>query len=209
MSYRDILEFPNASLKKVCIPVTAFNDDVKLLAQDLFDTCNVKHGAGLAAPQIGANCRVIIINCAAVECTAPDPYSTDSNYWVLVNPELALHGAKVSWEEACLSVPDTHAQVERYSHVHVNYQNINGEECQADISWPLAGIVEHECDHLDGQLYIDRISRLKKSIALRRMKKAKRKQIQFIKNLELEREALAGPKTRVRRRRTKSRRKNV
>ena len=180
-----------------------------MLAQDLFDTCNVETGAGLAAPQIGVHKRVVVINCAALDAESPEPYSADQDYWVLVNPMLELSGEKVSWEEACLSVPNTHALVERSSSVQVTYQNINGEDQQVDVVWPLAGVVQHECDHLDGQLYIDRISRLKRNIALRRMKKVKRKQAQFIKNLEIEREALAGPNRRARRRRTKTRRRNA
>ena len=147
MSYRNILEFPNTDLKKVSIAVTEFDDNVKLLAQDLFDTCNVEHGAGLAAPQIGVKRRVVIINCAAVESESPEPYSADSDYWVLVNPQLEFSGEKISWDEACLSVPDTHAQVERHSCVKVKYQNVDGKEASVDIEWPLAGVVQHECDH--------------------------------------------------------------
>ena len=196
MSYRTILEYPNKDLLKKSNPITDFNDDLGLLVQDLLDTCDVEDGAGLAAPQIGVRKRVVVINCEFAECDSPEPHAGNESMWVLVNPQLELSGTKTDWKEACLSVPNTHALVERFSKVKVTYQNVAGDKKQADVEWPLAGMLQHECDHLDGQLYIHKISRLKRRMALKRFEKARRKQRAVLKALAIERETVSSRRTR-------------
>ena len=201
MSYRTVLEYPNKDLLKKSNPITDFNDDLVLLIQDLLDTCNVEDGAGLAAPQIGVHKRVVMVNCEFAECESPEPYTENESMWVLVNPQLELSGPKTSWKEACLSIPNTHALVERFSNVKVTYQNIAGDTKQVDVEWPLAGMLQHECDHLDGQLYIHKISRLKRRMALKRFEKVRRKQRAVLKALDIGRGTVASRRTRKTRRR--------
>ena len=194
MAYKNILTWPSASLKKKSLPVVEFNDDLKALAQDLYDTLNVVTGVGLAAPQVGVHQRCVIID--ASQCQIENPHPTEGlpdNIMVLVNPELTLSGPKHKWMEACLSVPDSKGMVERSQNVSLKFQDLTGEAHVLELDWPASGVVQHECDHLDGVLYVDRMGRLSRDMLLKKITK-KRKKMAEVRRMMQKQEAddLAG-----------------
>ena len=177
MANRSILKVPDTRLRNKSTAVQSFGKDLLLLVQDLIDTTNANQGAGVAAPQIGVHKRVAVLKCSVFECGNPDPFDENENsdFWVLVNPELELSEEVEQWEEGCLSVPWETEVVERASRVSLKWFNVHGESRELQIGWPLSGAVQHECDHLDGKVFLDRISRLKRSRILKRIKKKQAK----------------------------------
>ena len=176
MAYKNILTWPSASLKKTSLPVTEFNDDLRALAQDLYDTLNVVTGVGLAAPQVGVHQRCVIIDTS--QCQIENLHPTEGlpdNIMVLINPELTLSGPKHKWMEACLSVPDSRGMVERSQNVSLKFQDTTGASHMLELDWPASGVVQHECDHLDGILYVDRMGRLSRDMLLKKIAKKRKK----------------------------------
>ena len=157
MVARRVLTWPHPALRKKSMPVEAFDESLKSLISDLRDTLDIKFGAGLAAPQIGIHSRVVIIKCSSFGCENPTP-GCDDDEWVLVNPKLDCSKEKSTWTEACLSVPGHEGRVERSSSVSVEFQDVEGNTHTINAGWPLAGAVQHECDHLDGRLFLQRLS---------------------------------------------------
>jgi len=157
--------------------VESFDDEFRQLVKDMLDTNSVKMGVGLAAPQIGTLKRVVVINCTRVELENPEPVEAleDSQQLVLVNPVLELSGEKHRWMEACLSVPGVSGLVERSQLVNLKFQNYDGEYCEVDLDWPMSGVVQHECDHLDGILYVNRMSGISRSMLLKKFRKKQKK----------------------------------
>jgi len=177
MAFRKILVWPNPALKKKSEPVTSFDDSLKSLVLDLYDTLNVASGVGIAAPQIGIHQRVVLIDGNQCELTLPDPTieKVPEHVLILINPELELSGPKHRWFEACLSVPDSKGQVERHQLVNLKYQTIEGEDKSIDLDWPIAGVLQHECDHLDGILYIDRMNRFSRDSICKKIRKRRKR----------------------------------
>jgi len=167
MAIRPILVLPDARLRAVADPVDKIDDDVKKLAKDMLDTMYAAPGIGLAAPQVGALQRVVVMDLAK-EGTPPDPI-------VMINPEiLKFSDETVVTEEGCLSIPDLYYEVERPAAVTVKYTNLEGETITRDAEDRLAICVQHELDHLDGVLYIDYLSRLKRDRVLKKFEKAEK-----------------------------------
>ena len=175
MTLRRVLEHPTTSLRDKSVPVLEFDERLQSLTQDLVDTLEVHNGAGLAAPQIGANVRVLVLKPSAFEQDNPEPGS-DSDYWVLVNPVLMnMSEKKQRWKEGCLSVPGVGAYLDRHESCTVTYQKPNGGEVSnLELSWPLSGALQHENDHLDGVLYIDHLGRLERDLLIRSVAKRRR-----------------------------------
>jgi len=147
MTARNIVTWPDRRLCRPSDPVVSFDEVLLGLVGDMRDTLNVAFGAGLAAPQIGVSQRVVIIK--------PDQFTDEMGVEpiVMVNPRVELSGDKVRWEESCLSLPGVSGVVERSSCASVNYQDVEGNHHHLDATWPLAGAVQHECDHLEGKVY--------------------------------------------------------
>ena len=189
MAYRKILSWPNKKLKQVSDPIQVFDNDSLDLAQDLYDTLKVKQGAGLAAPQIGVLKRMVIIKCSYFGFENPDPSPFGSDILVLINPLIELSGKEVTWTEACLSVPFVTGDVPRYDTAAVQYQNLNGEHKELIAPWPMSGAVQHECDHLDGIVFLDQVN-TKYAVELKRkihyMRRLKIKRNKKIKKLQEE-----------------------
>ena len=185
MAYRKILEWPNPVLASKSKEISSFgNTDLKDVLVDMEDTLRVKQGLGLAAPQIGESVRAVLIDTSTLDFKNPDIDSScleNSSLWILLNPKLQNHEGSREWEEGCLSVPWHSANVERSEKVTLQYQDFSGDNKKLDLTWPISGIVQHECDHLDGKLILDRISRLKSS-RIRKSILKKRKKIRDIKN---------------------------
>jgi len=174
---RKIIEFPSPKLREKSIKVESFDDEFRQLVKDMLDTNGVKMGVGLAAPQIGFLKRVVVINCTRVEMENPEPIEAleDSQQLVMVNPVLELSGEKHRWKEACLSVPGVSGLIERSQFVNLKFQNYNGEHREVDLDWPISGVVQHECDHLDGILYVHRMSGISRSMLLKKFRKKQKK----------------------------------
>ena len=161
----DIVKYPDPRLKLVCEPVTEITDELKRLSEDMLETMYKAPGVGLAAPQVGRSIRMLVMD---------DASGTDTkNPRVLFNPVLELSGDDVlSEREGCLSVPmDYRADVIRKSDVHLTAMGMDGESIDEHLTGFSAIIVQHETDHLDGILFIDRISRLRRSLYDSRLKK--------------------------------------
>lgn len=167
---RPILIHPDPRLKKVCPPVAAITEDVRVLARDMLDTMYDAPGVGLAAPQIGVLLRIITMDCTKDPEAAPQPM-------VLFNPVILSVSEETStYEEGCLSIPDQYAEVDRPATVRVLWTDLDGAERQQEFEGLWATCVQHEIDHLDGKLFIDHIGPLKRQMITRRMQKLKREQ---------------------------------
>jgi len=173
--FRKVLVHPNKSLRAA----NALIEDVvsqKELIQDLIDTCNVKMGAGLAAPQIGVNKQILVIKPGAFGKENPDPSEYNPEYMVVINPKLENTGSVVKWKEACLSLPDISASVERSETTLITYTSEKGEQKRLIAEWPFSGGIQHECDHLVGKLFIHRMDKRKAAFLIDRWRRKKRKQ---------------------------------
>jgi peptide deformylase len=163
MAVREIVFYPNDVLTTETEPVEQVDDEVRQLVQDLLDTMYDAPGVGLAAPQIGVLKRVAVIDVSGPD-DPPDPK-------VLINPQIVERSGKITWEEGCLSFPRLYEKVDRASEVVVKALNEKGEEVTYEADELLSVALQHEIDHLDGVLFIDRISRLKRNRALKRYRK--------------------------------------
>lgn len=160
---RKILAFPDPELKKKSAPVTIIDDTLRELVRDMAETMYHAPGVGLAAPQIGVHQRVIVID-VAPEDEAP-------NLIVAINPVIVHADGESYEEEGCLSVPKYSANVRRHARVVVKYLNLQGEEVTCKADELLAIAFQHEIDHLDGILFVDHISPLKREIFKRRYRR--------------------------------------
>ena len=156
MALRKIVHYPEPVLKEKSLPVTEFNDELKLLAADMVETMYDAPGVGLAAPQVGVLKRLIILDCSAKE--------EDNDLIIAVNPEIVAGSGESLEEEGCLSVPGFYASVKRYSEVTMRYQDTDGNAHERQATDLLAVGIQHEIDHLEGVLFVDRLSPLKRSM---------------------------------------------
>jgi len=161
---RHILLVPDPRLRKTARAVTAADDgEVKALIPEMFATMYAAPGIGLAAPQVGVLLRLIVIDIAPEKVPAP---------FVLINPEIvAVSEEKATREEGCLSLPDQYADVTRPAWVRVKYQDEHGAKKEIEGEGLLAACLQHEIDHLNGVLFVDHISALKRNILLRKLAK--------------------------------------
>jgi len=155
------------------------------LFEDMVDTLKIERGAGLAAPQINQSLNVIMIDVAEWEESAAfiqklSEELVEERYWFLLNPRLDLSEERQRWSEGCLSVPWVSAEVERSSVCSVSYLTRDFESKEINLPWPLSGAVQHEFDHLEGKLFLDRVSRLKSS-RLKKFITKKRKKIKDVR----------------------------
>jgi peptide deformylase len=156
MAKRSILILPDPVLRMKASPVAAVDDRVRALADDMLETMYDAPGIGLAAPQIGVLERIVVCDVATGEEEEPRPM-------VLVNPEILSASEELKpWEEGCLSIPDYTEEVMRPATIRVGYLDRNGERQEMDADGLLAVCLQHEIDHLDGVLFIDHLSRLKR-----------------------------------------------
>ena len=160
---RKILTYPDPELKKKSAPVTVINDKIRELVADMAETMYDAPGVGLAAPQIGVHQRVIVIDVAGKD-EAPDLI-------VAINPVIVHAEGEEYEEEGCLSVPKYSANVRRHARVVVKALNLEGEEVTWKADELLAIAFQHEIDHLDGILFIDHISPLKREIFRRKYRR--------------------------------------
>ena len=165
---RPILLHPDPRLKKVCASVHDMDDDLRKLADDMLETMYDAPGIGLAAPQVGVLTRLIVLDCVKEEGEEPRPL-------VMFNPEiLAKSDEQSTYDEGCLSIPEQYAEVKRPAEVDVAWLDRDGNPQSETFSGLWATCVQHEIDHLNGKLFIDYLTPIKRQIITRRMQKLKR-----------------------------------
>lgn len=167
MAKRPILILPDERLRAIAEPIEKIDDGIKELAKDMLDTMYDAPGIGLAAPQIGELKRIVVMDLAK-EGEEPDPI-------VMINPEILKYSDDtVVSEEGCLSIPEIYYEVERPADITVKYTDLEGKTVEKDATDRLAICIQHELDHLDGVLYIDYLSRLKRDRVLKKFQKAEK-----------------------------------
>jgi peptide deformylase len=169
MTIRPLVILPDSKLRLVSEPVPAVTDDIRKLAEDMLDTMYDAPGVGLAAIQIGVPKRIVTMDVSKSE--------TERAPLVLINPEILWASEeKRVYEEGCLSIPEYYEEVERPDRVRFRYMNLEGATIEQDADGLLATCVQHEIDHLNGVLFIDYLSKLKRDRVMTKFKKAARRE---------------------------------
>jgi peptide deformylase len=168
MSIRPILLHPDPRLKAVAKPVTAFDGNLRRLAQDMLETMYDAPGIGLAAPQVGVLSRLIVMDCTKGDDEPARPLA-------LANPEILWRSEETApFEEGCLSIPEHFADVTRPKAVEVAWTDLDGQPQRERFEGLWAVCVQHEIDHLNGKLFIDYLGTIKRGVITRKMEKLKR-----------------------------------
>ena len=167
-----IYETPDPVLRQISTPVETIDGDLQRLIDDMFDTMYAAPGIGLAAVQVGVPIRLLVIDLQEPEEEGGEPVRDPR---VFINPELYNHSdVEVPYNEGCLSVPDQYAEVERPDRIRARWLDENGVQHDEEIDGMLAVRLQHEMDHLEGILFIDHLSRLKRDMIMKKLVKARR-----------------------------------
>ncbi len=168
MTLRPILIHPDPRLKKRCDRVTEVTDELREAASDMLETMYDAPGVGLAGPQVGLMSRILVMDCVKDPEAEPRPL-------VLLNPEITWSSDDLNtYEEGCLSIPEQYAEVTRPAEVKVRWMDLDGATQEEQFAGLWATCVQHEIDHLDGKLFIDYLTPLKRQLITRKMQKLKR-----------------------------------
>ncbi|NVK36220.1 MAG: peptide deformylase [Rhodobacteraceae bacterium] len=164
MTKRDIIIIPDPVLRKVCEPIVSVDDEIKRLADDMLETMYAAPGIGLAASQIGVLKRLFVLDVSKEEeSEAP---------MVFINPQITWSSDELSvYQEGCLSIPEYYEEVERPAAVKVQYLDQTGKEHEIEADGLLATCIQHELDHLNGKLFIDYLSKLKRDRVMKKFTK--------------------------------------
>jgi peptide deformylase len=168
MAIMDILSFPDPRLRIEASPVVAFDSELQSLVEDLKETMYAESGIGLAATQVNVHLRLLVL----------DVSETRDRFRVFINPALTFAAGSETCEEGCLSVPGVYAEVSRAREVGVRAQNPDGSYFEASLTGLEAVCLQHEMDHLQGKLFVDYLSPLKRMMVRKKLEKQKRKGIQ-------------------------------
>ncbi len=166
MATRTILEFPDPRLRTQAKPVENVNDDIRQLVSDMFETMDAADGIGLAASQIDEHVQVIVMNVA----------EDREQPLVFINPKIVASEGNQVYEEGCLSVPGIYAKVDRAKAVTVSALNAQGEAFELKADGLLAVCIQHEMDHLQGKLFVDYLSPLKRQRVQKKLEKQRRQE---------------------------------
>lgn len=158
MSVRKICEYPDPILRETNLDVTEFNEELKNLVQDMWDTMYASDGIGLAAPQIGVSRKIVVID-------------HDGDKYTLINPEILSKEGNITREEGCLSFPGIYANVDSPEKMTVRYMDEDGTSVTKELEGFAVCVFSHEIDHLHGRLLIDRVSPLKRQFMKKRIAK--------------------------------------
>jgi peptide deformylase len=162
---REILEYPDPRLREAGKPVSEVTDEIRALVDDMAETMYAAPGCGLAAPQIGVGLRVFVVDCA----TEDEP----SDLRVFINPEIVEKDGQVVWNEGCLSFPGVTEEIKRAERVKVRALDRDGKSFELEADGLLAVAIQHETDHLNGVLMIDKLNALKKRMMGKKLAKAR------------------------------------
>ena len=157
-------------LRQPTKPVAKVTDELRQLAASMFETMHAAKGIGLAAPQVGRSERMTVI-------------AIEEQQYVLINPEIVSSAGKITWEEGCLSIPEVYAEVHRAAQVTVRATGLDGREFEVAGEELLAVCLQHEIDHLDGKLFIDRLSLFKRRSAMKDWDEEKDKYPDFVRHV--------------------------
>ena len=175
MAIREILEVPDPRLRLVSKPVAAIDDEIRTLVADMFETMYEAPGIGLAAIQVGVPLRLLVMDLQEMveDEEGGEPYPVRKPL-VFINPEILDPAEERNvYNEGCLSVPDQYADVERPARCRARWLDLDGVQHDEAIEGMLATVLQHEMDHLEGVLFIDHLSRLKRDLVLRKLAKLK------------------------------------
>lgn len=161
MAIRKIVYLPDPCLRKVAKPIEQFDDALQILIEDMFDTMYHARGVGLAAPQIGISLRLSVI----------DTLGDKTNQLVIINPEITARSGEKQFEEGCLSVPGAYDTITRAEKVTVKALDRLGNPIEIEADGLLAECLQHEIDHLNGKLYVDLLSPLKRLMVRKKSEK--------------------------------------
>ncbi|MBX2995721.1 MAG: peptide deformylase [Bdellovibrionaceae bacterium] len=173
----EILKYPDPRLREKSQTVTEFGPDVEKFAKDLIETMYAESGIGLAAPQVGKLWNMLVIDCRPKEngrYSIEDMTELEQEIdqpLVIINPKIVAHKGKTTFDEGCLSVPSFFETVERHDYIELEYQDVKGNKKILKTDGLLAIVIQHEMDHLDGTLFIDRISFVKSNKIKNQIKK--------------------------------------
>lgn len=170
MASLTILEFPDPRLRRVAKPVEAVTDRERQLAADMLETMYEARGIGLAATQVNEAVRLLVL----------DLSETRDQPRVFVNPEITDRSGTQTCEEGCLSVPGIYAEVERAESIRVRALGLDGEAFEMDADGLMAVCIQHEIDHLDGKVFVDYLSPLKRRMVEKRLKKQKQRDAEAV-----------------------------
>ena len=169
MTIRPLIILPDPKLRLISEPITAITDEVRRLADDMLETMYDAPGVGLAAIQVGVPLRMVTMDVSKSE-TEPHPL-------VLLNPEILDASDELSvYEEGCLSIPEYYEEIERPARVRFRYMDLQGDNVEQEADGLLATCVQHEIDHLNGVLFIDYLSKLKRDRVMTKFKKAAKRE---------------------------------
>src|SRR6476469_4894302 len=177
MAIRPIIEVPDPLLRQISTPVETVDDEIRALIADMFETMYAAPGIGLAAIQVGVPRRILVIDLQE----PADPEDPESkpvrDPRVFINPEIVEHSDHdVPYTEGCLSVPDQYAEVDRPDRIRAKWLDLDGQPYDEEITGLLATCLQHEMDHLNGILFIDHLSRLKREMILKKLAKQRKEQ---------------------------------
>lgn len=171
MAQLEVLEIPHPILSQKAMPVEAVTPEIVTLLADMLETMYASHGVGLAANQVGLLRRIVVMDCAG-EDEEPDPIK-------LVNPVIIWRSEEmICHNEGCLSVPRQYADVDRHAMLEVEYLDETGTKKRRKAEGLLSVCIQHELDHLDGVLFIDHISPMKRKMLLKRLEKKRKKALE-------------------------------
>ena len=172
MALLPIIETPDPLLRRISEPVEAVTDELRALIDDMFETMYAAPGIGLAAIQVGVPRRLLVIDLQEPEEEGGEPVRQPL---VFINPEILEASDTLQvYSEGCLSVPDMYAEVERPDHIRARWLDRDGKAQEQELDGLLAICLQHEMDHLEGILFIDHLSRLKRDMILRKLAKARK-----------------------------------
>ena len=179
MAILDIIETPDARLRTISVPVAAVTDAHRTLIADMFETMYDAPGIGLAAIQVGVAERILVMDLQRPAGTAPDADPEKQEYIrdpkVFINPEIVWASEEFAvYSEGCLSVPDMYGDVDRPARVRAKWLDAAGAAHEQELDGLLATCLQHEMDHLDGILFIDHLSKLKRDMLLKKLEKLRR-----------------------------------
>jgi len=165
MALLPILQYPDSRLHRVALPVTAVDEAISLLIKDMTETMYAAPGIGLAATQVDALWRIVVV----------DNSATHDQLRVFINPEIVARSGVSDFEEGCLSVPGIYEKVPRADRITVRALDAQGQHFELEADGLLAVCIQHEMDHLDGKVFVDYLSRLKQQRIAEKMKKQRRR----------------------------------
>ena len=184
MSILPIYLYGTEVLRKKAKPVQKLDDAAIKLMYDLAETMHKANGIGLAATQVGELRRMLVVDVSAIERGAkdedegkPSEEEHESKVLVMINPEMKVMEGSVTMEEGCLSIPDLRAEVDRPEKIVVKYMDVNFEPSELTADGLLARVIQHEADHLDGVMFVDRIGKTRRALLRSELKKIEKGEV--------------------------------